>query len=89
MKCPAEVYSASSRPYRGIPEPHYPFHDRTVVVNSCELLCLNNKKVNLTFIQPAVPTEKSLKESYLPLIILPVPLERSQAYSAANRDSCY
>jgi hypothetical protein len=23
MKCPAEVYSASSRPYLGIPEPHY------------------------------------------------------------------
>jgi transposase InsO family protein len=35
MKCPAEVYSISPRPYRGIPEPHYPFHDRTVVVTSC------------------------------------------------------
>src|SRR4029450_8643338 len=25
MKCPAEVYTASLRPYQGIPEPHYPF----------------------------------------------------------------
>jgi hypothetical protein len=35
MKCPAEVYLPSSPPYRGIPEPHYPFHDRTVMVTSC------------------------------------------------------
>ena len=48
MKCPAEIYSASSRPYRGIPEPHYPFHDRTVVVTSCGRLCLYNKKINLS-----------------------------------------
>ncbi len=48
MKCPAEVYSTSSRPYRGIPEPHYPFHDRTVVVTSCGRLCLYNKKINLS-----------------------------------------
>ncbi len=48
MKCPAEVYSACSRPYRGIPEPHYPFHDRTVMVTSCGRLCLYNKKINLS-----------------------------------------
>ncbi len=48
MKCPAQVYSASCRPYRGIPEPHYPFHDRTVVVTSCGRLCLYNKKINLS-----------------------------------------
>ena len=48
MKCPAEVYSPSSRPYRGIPEPHYPFHDCTVVVTSCGRLCLYNKKINLS-----------------------------------------
>src|ERR671937_801521 len=48
MKCPAEIYSASCRPYRGIPEPHYPFHDRTVVVTSCGRLCLHNKKINLS-----------------------------------------
>ena len=48
MKCPAEIYSASSRPYRGIPDPPYPFHDRTVVVTSCGRLCLYNKKINLS-----------------------------------------
>ena len=35
MKCPAEVYTSSCRPYQSIPEPHYPFHDRTVNVTSC------------------------------------------------------
>ena len=48
MKCPAEVYSASCRPYQGIPEPHYPFHDRTVMVTSCGRLCLYRKKINLS-----------------------------------------
>ena len=48
IKFPAEVYSASCLPYRGIPEPHYPFHDRTVVVTSCGRLCLYNKKINLS-----------------------------------------
>ena len=48
MKCPAELYTPSSRPYQGIPEPHYPFHDRTVVVTSCGRLCLYRKKINLS-----------------------------------------
>jgi transposase InsO family protein len=48
MKCPAEVYQPSTRPYQGIPEPHYPFHDRTVMVTSCGRLCLYRKKINLS-----------------------------------------
>ena len=48
MKCPAEVYSPSLSQYQGIPEPHYPFHDRTVVVTSCGRLCLYRKKINLS-----------------------------------------
>jgi len=48
MKCPAEVYKPSPRPCRGIGEPHYPFHDRTVVVTSCGRLCLYRKKINLS-----------------------------------------
>jgi len=48
MKCPADLYSASPRLYQGIPEPHYPFHDRTVVVTSCGRLCLYRKKINLS-----------------------------------------
>ncbi len=48
MKCPAEVYVPSPKPYLGIPEPHYPFHDRTVVVTGCGRLCLYRKKINLS-----------------------------------------
>jgi transposase InsO family protein len=48
MKCPAEVYSPSRSQYQGIPEPHYPFHDRTVMVTSCGRLCLYRKKINLS-----------------------------------------
>jgi len=48
MKCPAEVYTPSLRPYQGIPEPHYPFHDRTVMVTICGRLCLYRKKINLS-----------------------------------------
>jgi transposase InsO family protein len=48
MQCPAELYAPSPRPYTGIPEPHYPFHDRTVVVTSCGRLCLYRKKINLS-----------------------------------------
>lgn len=48
MKCPAEVYTASPRPYNGLPQPHYPFHDRTVTVTSCGRICLHRKKINLS-----------------------------------------
>jgi hypothetical protein len=48
MKCPAQLYTPSPRPYQGIPEPHYPFHDRTVNVTSCGRLCLYRKKINLS-----------------------------------------
>jgi hypothetical protein len=48
MKCPAELYTASPTPYPGIAEPHYPFHDRTVVLTSCGRLCLYRKKINLS-----------------------------------------
>jgi transposase InsO family protein len=48
MQFPAEIYAPSTRPYLGIPEPHYPFHDRTVLVTSCGRLCLYRKKINLS-----------------------------------------
>ena len=48
MKCPAQLYTPSPRPYQGLPEPYYPFHDRTVVVTSCGRLCLYRKKINLS-----------------------------------------
>jgi transposase InsO family protein len=48
MKCPAQVYTASLRPYRGLGEPQYPFHDKTIVVTNCGRLCLYRKKINLS-----------------------------------------
>src|SRR5271155_3743129 len=48
MQCPAQLYSSSCRPYQGLPEPHYPFHDKTVVVTCCGRLCLYRKKINLS-----------------------------------------
>ena len=48
MKCPAELYTPSPKSYRGIAEPHYPFHDKTVVVTNCGRLCLYRKKINLS-----------------------------------------
>jgi hypothetical protein len=48
MKYPAEIYKPSTREYRGLEQPHYPFHDKTVVVSNCGRLCIYRKKINLT-----------------------------------------
>jgi transposase InsO family protein len=48
MKCPAELYGPSPRPYQGLPELAYPFHDRDVLVTACGRLCLHRKKINIS-----------------------------------------
>lgn len=48
MKCPAELYSPSIRPYQGLPELSYPFHDTDIVVTACGRLCLHRKKINVS-----------------------------------------
>lgn len=48
MKCPSEVYMPSPRPYCGLQNVSYPFHDRTVTVTTCGRVCLGRKKINLT-----------------------------------------
>jgi hypothetical protein len=48
MKRPDEVYSASPRPYRGLPELTYPLHDRDVLVTACGRICMHRKKVNIS-----------------------------------------
>jgi putative transposase len=48
MKSPASCYTPSPRPYRGLPELEYPFHDRTVTVTRCGRICLYQRKVNLS-----------------------------------------
>jgi transposase InsO family protein len=47
MKCPQEVYTPSTRPYLGIPDPHYPFHDKTVTVMACGRIHLCRKRINI------------------------------------------
>jgi transposase InsO family protein len=48
MKCPAEVYTPSTREYRGLPDVSYPFHDREIVVTACGRICLYRKKINIS-----------------------------------------
>jgi len=48
MRYPAELYSASPRPYRGLEELEYPFHDRTITVTRCGRICIGKRKVNLS-----------------------------------------
>jgi hypothetical protein len=48
MKCPAELYAASTRRYDGLPELTYPFHDRDVIVTACGRLCLHRKRINIS-----------------------------------------
>jgi transposase InsO family protein len=50
MKAPAEVYKASPRPYRGLPELSYPLHDRDVLVTACGRICMHRKRVNLSHV---------------------------------------
>ena len=48
MKYPTELYVSSSRPYKGLSELEYPFHDLTITVTNCGRICLGNRKINLS-----------------------------------------
>ena len=48
MRYPGELYAASLRPYRGLGELAYPFHDRTVTVTHCGRICMGRRKINLS-----------------------------------------
>jgi putative transposase len=48
MRCPAELYRPSIRPYRGLPELDYPLHDKTVTVTTCGRICYKQRKINLS-----------------------------------------
>jgi putative transposase len=50
MKSPADVYTRSTRPYKGLSELSYPFHDKTIMVTNCGRLCFNRKKINLSVV---------------------------------------
>jgi hypothetical protein len=38
----------SPRPYRGLSELQYPFHDRTITVTQCGRICFGRRKINLS-----------------------------------------
>ena len=48
MKVPAEVYTRSPRPYRGLSDLTYPFHDATFTVTHCGRICFHGRKINLS-----------------------------------------
>jgi len=49
MKTPNETYSASSRPYLGLPELTYPLHDRDALVTNCGRICMHRKKISISY----------------------------------------
>jgi putative transposase len=48
MQYPAELYAPSTRPYQGIGELEYPFHDFTITVTNCGRICIGTRKINLS-----------------------------------------
>lgn len=48
MQYPAELYSPSPRPYRGLSDLEYPLHDRSITVTSCGRICIGRRKINLS-----------------------------------------
>ena len=50
MKVPGEVYTPSPRPYQGLGELDYPFHDWTATVTRCGRICSHRKKINVSIV---------------------------------------
>ena len=50
MKYPGEIYERSVRPYQGLSELGYPFHDRTITVSNCGRICMACRKINLSIV---------------------------------------
>src|SRR5450631_4008939 len=48
MKYPGELYTTSPRPYKGLNDLEYPFHDRTITVTTCGRICIGKRKINLS-----------------------------------------
>jgi len=48
MQTPADVFAPSSKPYDGLPELEYPFHDRDILVTACGRICMARKKINIS-----------------------------------------
>jgi putative transposase len=39
-----------ARPYKGLSELDYPFHDRTITVSNCGRICIGRRKINLSVV---------------------------------------
>jgi hypothetical protein len=48
VQYPGELYSPSPRPYTGLSDVEYPFHDRTITVTQCGRICIGRRKINLS-----------------------------------------
>ena len=48
MQMPAEIYTPSSRPYQGLTDIEYPFHDKDILVTACGRICMHRKKINIS-----------------------------------------
>ena len=48
MKVPADLYTSSPRPYKGLGDLDYPFHDWTATVTTCGRICYKRRKINLS-----------------------------------------
>jgi putative transposase len=50
MQVPASLYTPSARPYCGLQDLDYPFHDWTATVTNCGRLCYKGRKINLSHV---------------------------------------
>ena len=48
MRMPGELYKKSPRPYQGLGDLEYPFHDRTALVTNCGRICYKRRKINVS-----------------------------------------
>jgi putative transposase len=55
MKVPAELYRPSARPYCGLEDVAYPFHDLSITVTHCGRICFKGRKINLSHVFAGQP----------------------------------
>ncbi|MBU3922387.1 hypothetical protein [Hyphomonas sp.] len=48
MAFPASVCTLSPRPFDGLPDIDYPFHDHDALITACGRLCMHRKKINIS-----------------------------------------
>ena len=61
MKYPAELYLPSPRPYRGLDELKYPFHDRIITVTHCGRICFRMRRATRCLLQVSPASRRSRK----------------------------